>query len=68
MNRGELQYKIVMHFGRITHPLVKCFVSQARHWGGHEPTIIHNAPSWSYNLLLGQSYTRNGVHERTLMN
>src|SRR3954466_12651986 len=23
--------------------------------GGHEPTIMHNAPSWSYYLLLGQS-------------
>src|SRR3954462_3886782 len=23
--------------------------------GGHEPTIKHNAPSWSYNLSLGQT-------------
>src|SRR3954468_6808867 len=25
---------------------------------GHEPTIEHDVPSWSYNLLLGQSNKR----------
>jgi len=31
---------------------------------GHEPTIMHNAPSWSHYLLLGQSNKRNGEHAR----
>src|SRR3954469_19320646 len=34
------------------------FVSLNLDNGGHEPTIMHNAPSWSYNLLLGQSNKR----------
>src|SRR3954470_23566755 len=33
------------------------FVTQARHQGA-EPTIKHNAPSWSCNKLLGQSKIR----------
>src|SRR3954464_5738450 len=35
---------------------------------GHEPTIMHTAPSWSYNLLLGQSNKRNGDNAITLKN
>src|SRR3954466_1602063 len=30
------------------------FLSLKLDIGGHETTIMHNAPSWSYNLLLGQ--------------
>src|SRR4051812_14279033 len=33
--------------------------------GGHEPTIMHNAPSWSHYLLLGQS---NKQQRRTCKN
>src|SRR4051812_38504321 len=33
--------------------------------GGHEPTIMHNAPSWSYYILLGQS---NKQQRRTCKN
>src|SRR4051812_3429109 len=32
---------------------------------GHEPTIKHNAPSWSHYLLFGQS---NKQHRRTCKN
>src|ERR1041384_4654012 len=32
---------------------------------GHEPTIMNNAPSWSYNLILGQS---NKEQRRTCKN
>src|ERR1041385_2988608 len=32
--------------------------------GGHEPTIMHNAPSWSHYLLLGQTINSNGEHAR----
>ena len=31
------------------------FLSLKLDIGGHESTIMHNAPSWSSNLLLGQS-------------
>src|SRR3954464_15570363 len=44
------------------------FLSLKLDIGGHEPTIMHNAPSWSYNLLLGQRNKRNGEHARTLRN
>src|SRR3954465_9321337 len=40
--------------GNITSPILM-FLSPKLDIGGHEPTIIHNAPSWSYDLLLGQS-------------
>src|SRR3954466_8584100 len=33
--------------------------------GGHEPTIMHNAPSWNYNPSLGQS---NKKQRRTCKN
>src|SRR4051812_18079997 len=33
--------------------------------GGHEPTIMHNTPSWSHYLLLGQS---NKQQRRTCKN
>src|SRR3954468_11683139 len=36
--------------------------------GGHEPTVKHNAPSWSCNLILGQSNKHNGEHARILKN
>src|ERR1041385_4556354 len=41
------------------------FLSLKLDIGGHEPTIMHNAPSWSYNLLLGQS---NKEQRRTCKN
>src|SRR3954469_17015013 len=41
------------------------FLSLKLDIGGHEPTIVHNAPSWSYNLLLGQS---NKKQRRTCKN
>src|SRR3954467_9612122 len=41
------------------------FLSLKLDIGGHEPTIMHNAPSWSYNLLLGQ---RNKEQRRTCKN
>src|SRR3954463_4887917 len=44
------------------------FLSLKLDIGGHELTIMDNAPSWSYNLLLGQSNKRNGEHARTLKN
>src|ERR1041384_1385387 len=39
--------------GKNTSPSLM-FLSLKLDIGGHEPTIKHNAPSWSYNLLLGQ--------------
>src|SRR3954468_4024966 len=44
------------------------FLSLKLDIGGHEPTIKHNTPSWSCNLLLGQSIKRNGEHARILKN
>src|SRR3954453_7167127 len=41
------------------------FLSLKLDIGGHEPTIKHNAPSWSYNLPLGQSNKR---QQRTCKN
>src|SRR3954466_12766860 len=41
------------------------FLSLKRVIRGHEPTIDHNAPSWSYYLLLGQS---NKQQRRTCKN
>src|SRR3954467_3966253 len=46
---------IVLSLVATTHPLVS--VTQARHQGA-EPTIKHNAPSWSCNKSLGQSKIR----------
>src|SRR3954470_20520369 len=40
--------------GNITSPRLM-FLSLKLVIGGHEPTIMHNAPSWSHNLLLDQS-------------
>src|SRR3954466_13851992 len=34
------------------------FLSLKLDIGGHEPTIMHNAPSWSYNPSLGQGSTK----------
>src|SRR3954465_12165039 len=45
------------------------FLSLKLDIGGHEPTIMHNAPSWSCNLLLGQSNKRQWrTYARTLKN
>src|SRR3954465_1888660 len=41
------------------------FLSLKLDIGGHEATIKHNAPSWIYNLLLGQS---NKEQQRTCKN
>src|SRR4051812_13395380 len=41
------------------------FLSLKLDIGGHEPTIMHNTPSWSYNLLLVQ---RNKEQRRTCKN
>src|SRR3954463_16670403 len=40
--------------GNNTSPILM-FMSLKLDIGGHELTIMHNAPSWSSNLLLGQS-------------
>src|SRR3954466_559524 len=50
--------------GNNTSPRVM-FLSLKVVIGGHEPTIKHNTPSWSYNLLLGQS---NKEQQRTCKN
>src|SRR3954468_14094743 len=54
------------------------FVSLKLDIRGHEPTIMHNAPSWSYYLLLDQSnkkqrricknYSRTKYKRRTSVN
>src|SRR3954462_12561711 len=44
--------------GNITSPSLM-FLSLKLDIEGHEPTIMHNAPSWSYNLLLCQSNKHN---------
>ena len=44
------------------------FLSLKLDIGGDEPTINHSAPSWSYNLLLGQSNRHNGEDARILKN
>src|ERR1041385_577182 len=41
------------------------FLSLKLDIGGHEPTIMHSAPSWSCNLLLGQFNKR---QQRTCKN
>ena len=43
--------------GKSTSPSLM-FLSLKLDIGGHEPPIKHNAPSWSYNLALGQSNKR----------
>src|SRR3954469_7299221 len=53
-----------LHGGNNTSPSLM-FLSLKLDIGGHEPTIMHNAPSWNYNLLLGQS---NKEQQRTCMN
>src|SRR4051812_22213927 len=50
--------------GNITYPRLM-FLSLKLVIGGHEPTIMHNAPSWSYILPLGQS---NKQQRRTCKN
>src|SRR3954468_20622335 len=53
--------------GNNTSPSIM-FLSLKLDIGGHGPTIMHNTPSWSCNLLLGQSNKRNGEHAGTLNN
>src|SRR3954463_167315 len=50
--------------GNITSPRLM-FLSLKLVIEGHEPTIKHNVPSWSYYLLLGQS---NKQQRRTCKN
>src|SRR3954466_10592273 len=50
--------------GNNTSPILM-FLSLKLDIGGHEPTIMHNAPSWSSNRLLGQS---NKKQRRTCKN
>src|SRR3954467_8919477 len=52
-NRGY-KHRCFLPGGNITSPSLM-FLSLKLDIGGHELTIMHNAPSWSYNLLLGQS-------------
>src|SRR3954471_2039315 len=44
------------------------FLSLKLDIGGHEPTIMHNAPSWSYNLLLGQRNKEENMQEYSRTN
>src|SRR3954462_12886016 len=62
---GSYKHCYFLPCGNNTSPSLM-FLSLKLDIGGHEPTIMHNAPSWSYNLLLGQSNKRNGEHARTL--
>src|SRR3954468_17322603 len=50
--------------GKSTSPGIM-FLSLKLDIGGHEATIMYNAPSWSYNPLLGQS---NKEQQRTCKN
>src|SRR3954469_16761336 len=50
--------------GNITSPRLM-FLSLKLVIGGHEPTIMHNAPSWSYDPSLDQS---NKKQRRTCRN
>src|SRR4051812_19735516 len=52
-NRGYMHYCFPPS-GNSTSPRLM-FSSLKRVITGHEPTIEHNVPSWSYYLLLGQS-------------
>src|SRR3954465_5566688 len=62
-NRSH-KHRCFLPGGNITSPSIM-FLSLKLDIGGHEPTIKHNAPSWSYNLLLGQS---NKEQQRTCKN
>src|SRR3954470_22295796 len=63
-NRSYKHYCFLLG-GNNTSPSLM-FLSLKLDIGGHEPTIKHNTPSWSCNLLLGQSHKRNGEHARIL--
>src|SRR3954471_21185621 len=52
----EYKHRCFPPGGNSTPPSLM-FVTQARHQGA-EPTIKHNAPSWSCNKPLGQSKIR----------
>src|SRR4051812_25403328 len=52
-NRGY-KHRCFLPGGNNTSPSLM-FLSLKLDIGVHEPTIMHNAPSWSYYLLLGQS-------------
>src|SRR3954464_11434510 len=58
------KYRCFLPGGNITSPSLM-FLSLKLDIGGHEPTIKQNAPSWSYNLLLGKS---NKEQRRTCKN
>src|SRR3954471_9606289 len=52
-NRGY-KNRCFLPGGNSTSPSLM-FLSLKLDFGGHEPTIMNNAPSWSYNLLLGDT-------------
>src|SRR3954471_16087435 len=58
------KHRCLLPGGNNTSPSLM-FLSLTLDIGGHEPTIMHNAPSWSYNLPLGQSNKR---QQRTCKN
>ena len=62
-NRGY-KHRCFLPGGNSTSPRLM-FLSLKLVIRGHEPTIKHNAPSWSYYLLLGQS---NKQQRRTCKN
>src|SRR4051812_31549316 len=60
----KYKHRCFLPGGNNTFPSLM-FLSLKLDIGGHEPTIKHNAPSWSYNLLLGQG---NKEQQRTCKN
>src|SRR3954463_5179285 len=60
----KYKYRYFPPCGNITSPRLM-FLSLKLVIKGHEPTIMHNAPSWSHYLLLGQS---NKQQRRTCKN
>src|SRR3954462_12802787 len=59
------KHRCFLSGGNNTSPSLK-FLSLKLDIGWHEPTIMHNAPSWSYNLLLGQIKKSNREHATRL--
>ena len=59
----KYKHQLFLPGGNNTYPSIM-FLSLKLDIGGHEPTINHNAPSWSCNLPLGQSNNGNEQHAR----
>ena len=65
-NRGY-KHRCFLPGGNNTSPSLM-FISLKQDIRGNEPTIKHNAPYWSCNLLVGQSNKHNEEHARILKN